>query len=242
MLSALGALRKQVQYHEAKNTSLKENNHELMQKNLSDPHNNSSKKLGLLTKTVLTFLLRFSLKVDQCLAFWLARETSQLCTEGDGSTRDWHNGSEQPQQHAIQAEAHAFVAPLLSLLVSSRGMHYTSFHFSQTTLLAAIKNTDLSTEQWVVILPTKAAKQDVVTILSSTSVLLKVVRQSVSDILSTRNRIPCSTLLPALYYNRLLCLRIPVTPTDFGQKRSKREWAEANLVKQDSSDVYDFSW
>lgn len=106
------------------------------------------------------------------MAFWLARKISKLCTDREALVRNRHNQSEQSQKHDVQTRAHASVVPLYSLLLPSRGEHYTTFLLSHTTVLAAVVNGELLSKQWNSFFTLEAAKQDLVTTLSKIPVLL----------------------------------------------------------------------
>lgn len=86
------------------------------------------------------------------------------------------------------------------------------------------------------------AKQDVISTLSNSSFLLKIVRQSIFDIASTRKRNVRNTFLQALHQNHLLSRYIPVTSADFEQKRFDLQSTKANLLKRGHTDVNDITW
>lgn len=69
MVSALGALHRQISDLIAENLSLKKPNQKLMQNFLSASHKSTAEKLNRLSATILTGTLGISLKADQRLAF-----------------------------------------------------------------------------------------------------------------------------------------------------------------------------
>lgn len=95
------------------------------------------------------------------------------------------------QKRAVPATRRPSLHPRLccsfnSFLFFFRGEHYILSLLSSTTLLAAVMSAELFTEQWAPMLSTKATKQSVITALSNSPVLLKIVQQSVSKISSIR--------------------------------------------------------
>lgn len=120
-----------------------------MQSPLSALLKATGKILARLSETIPTGSLRVSLKIDYILAFWLARDVSELRPDRAIFTRSWQRRCEQSFQHAIATQLHGPFAPLLSLAFSSRAEHYNLFLSSDTYLLAAVIDTELYIDQWL---------------------------------------------------------------------------------------------
>lgn len=83
MVSALGTLKRPVSDLKAEKLSFKELDQDLMQKAFLSPHKSTEKSLPLPSGTFPTGMLGIPLELDQRLASSLARELSELCSDGD---------------------------------------------------------------------------------------------------------------------------------------------------------------
>lgn len=119
MVSALGAIWRQIEDFKARNLSLVSLSQELMQNTLSTSHITTGKKLGRLFATNSIVMLGICFKVGQIFASWLTREVQELYLDRDTLTLNWHGRKEQSQQHAVQSQDHGHFGLLLSLALSS---------------------------------------------------------------------------------------------------------------------------
>lgn len=131
-----------------------------MQENCSCPSNTSEKNPDRLSTTDSIRLLRISLKIDQRLALALTREIGEFQSDGAPIVLYWLSRCEQSQKHAIQSQAHAPVACLLSFLFFSEERHYTLSLSSSIILFASIVNTEVCFEQLAPFYLPKAAKYE----------------------------------------------------------------------------------
>lgn len=161
VVSALGARQRQIFNFTAETVSLRELIQELMQKALLAPQENPGKKLGGLSPTILIRVPGNSLKVVQCLAFWLARKVHKLFPHYDMLTGDWHNQSERSPQHAIQTQHHDLVVLSPPLALSSGAEYYTVPLSYRTFMLAAGTSAKLHINQGFLNLLSQTAKQNV---------------------------------------------------------------------------------
>lgn len=74
------------------------------------------------------------------------------------------------------------------------------------------------------------------------SVLLRVVREFISDFASARESNVCSTLFEAFHYTQLSSGYSPVTSAEFENKGFDFQSAKAKLLKQSPTHSYDFTW
>lgn len=144
---ALGALERQVPDLEPGNLFLQELNKELMKKAFSVPHKTIGKKFNRMSATFPTGIIGISLEADQHLAFCLARKVSKLSFDGDILTSSWHNQSKQFHKQAMKTQHHASVMFYLLFTLCSRAEQYTPSLFSHLSLLAAIIDAKLFSEQ-----------------------------------------------------------------------------------------------
>lgn len=171
--SAPRSCRRQVLTLKAENMSLKKLDQDIMQKAFLVLQKNTGKMLDRLSATVSNGMLEISLKVDQRLASWLAREVSELCPDNVTFTPSWHNHSKQSYLHTIQNQNHGISFPYpLSYFLPRRAPHFSAYRVHRCRALRRAVNPHF---------PVQTTKLDVASSLRNGPVLLRIVSQSISD-------------------------------------------------------------
>lgn len=201
MVSIAVALERQVLDVKAEKVVLKELNQEFMQRALVALHKDTGKMLDCLSAALPTGMLGISVKIDQHLVSRLLRVVIQLCSDGETLNRSWQKQKEHYHQQEVYAQHHGPIVLFSPLALFTRAEQFTLFVFSRTFLLAAVIDTKLLAGQWTPTFFSRNAKQVVVCTLSNNSVLLRIIRHSISDITSTRKHIARDTLIQASHYS-----------------------------------------
>lgn len=110
-----------------------------------------------------------------------------------------------------------------------RGEHYTVSTVSHTSKVAATITKTVYTEHWAFVCSTVSFRSDAVATLFNSSILVKFLRQAVSDTASTRKRTAENTLFRALSYRHALSHCNPVTWQDLEDKRQEPQAAKTHL-------------
>lgn len=90
-ISLFRPLQRQVSDLNAQKVSFKVLNQELTLEALSAPHKKLGQEVSRLPATIPTGVFGTSLKVQQRLASWAARDVSKFCLDHNTSTPSWHN-------------------------------------------------------------------------------------------------------------------------------------------------------
>lgn len=146
MVSALCKVDSHVPDLKAERSFLKVVKHEFMQKACSFRHRKLYRELDLHSATVFSSKLGTCIKIDQNLFFWLVREAGQLCPDLDSLNQIWNSLSEQYHQNAIQTQHRGSVVHWSFPALLSCSSHCSHSLSSDTILLGATMNADLSSK------------------------------------------------------------------------------------------------